>query len=444
MADTHVLLQKITVGAAGVASITFSNIPQNNYTDLIIKGSGRTTADTLIGGFSFNGVTTNLSARQVYGTGSAAGSTSSATNTNSYGVIGAVSYTANTFGNFEAYFPNYTSSNYKTFSVDGVTENNATEAYACMVAGLWSDTAAINSITFRPDAGNLIQYSTFSLYGVSKFGTTPTASPYAIGGDIIKNDGTYWYHAFLSSAAFIPTKNLSCDVLAVGGGASSGQSAAGGGGAGAVVYAASTSLITTGYTVIVGAGGPTYTVGGNTAFGSLVTAAGGGLGGGEDTAAPSNTSGGSGGGGGGSASAATKAGSAAGSGSSGGTVYASAGGIGNQNYNGGGGGGAGAVGGSATTSVPGSGGAGINTYSTWLSVTGLGVSGYIAGGGGGCTFNGTPSSGGAGGGGAGGRYTPAQAQTAGTANTGGGGGGGNGVGNGAAGGSGLVIVRYLI
>jgi hypothetical protein len=57
--------------------------------------------------------------------------------------------TANTFGNTEFYIPNYTSSNYKSFSVDGVTENNATAAFA-LYAGLWSNTAAITS--FRLNA----------------------------------------------------------------------------------------------------------------------------------------------------------------------------------------------------------------------------------------------------------------------------------------------------
>jgi hypothetical protein len=35
------LLEKITVGAAGASSVTFSGIPQTGYTDLVVKASAR-------------------------------------------------------------------------------------------------------------------------------------------------------------------------------------------------------------------------------------------------------------------------------------------------------------------------------------------------------------------------------------------------------------------
>jgi hypothetical protein len=43
MTANYVLLEKITVGAAGAASVTFSGIPQTGYTDLVVKVSGRNT-----------------------------------------------------------------------------------------------------------------------------------------------------------------------------------------------------------------------------------------------------------------------------------------------------------------------------------------------------------------------------------------------------------------
>jgi hypothetical protein len=76
-------------------------------------------------------------------------------------------FTANTFSNQEIYIPNYTSSNYKSYSSDAVTENNATTVAMGMFAMLWSQTAAINQLTITTDSGNnLSQYSTAYLYGV--------------------------------------------------------------------------------------------------------------------------------------------------------------------------------------------------------------------------------------------------------------------------------------
>jgi hypothetical protein len=39
MTANYVLLEKITVGAAGASSVTFSGIPQTGYTDLVVKTS---------------------------------------------------------------------------------------------------------------------------------------------------------------------------------------------------------------------------------------------------------------------------------------------------------------------------------------------------------------------------------------------------------------------
>ena len=51
-------------------------------------------------------------------------------------------------------------------SADGVMENNATEAYQNLVAGLWSNTSAITSLTLAKSTGNFVQYSSASLYGI--------------------------------------------------------------------------------------------------------------------------------------------------------------------------------------------------------------------------------------------------------------------------------------
>jgi hypothetical protein len=116
------------------------------------------------------------------------------------------------------------------------------------------------------------------------------------------------------------------------------------------------------------------------------------------------------------------------------------GGFTSPNYGAGGGGGATAAGGNGSTTVSGNGGAGATT-SISASPT------AYAGGGGAASYDSPITSGGTGGGGAGAKRTPEIAAVSGTVNTGGGAGGGVGgapssLGNGGAGGSGIVIIRY--
>ena len=79
--------------------------------------------------------------------------------------------TISTFSNTEVYIPNYTNSNYKSIICDGVTENNGTlYAISSIAAGLWSNTSAITSLTIFYNSLTILQYSTFSLYGVLRQG----------------------------------------------------------------------------------------------------------------------------------------------------------------------------------------------------------------------------------------------------------------------------------
>ena len=52
-------------------------------------------------------------------------------------------------------------------SIDTVVENNATANEMSLIAGLWSQTAAITAIGFTPYVGSCAQYTTAYLYGVS-------------------------------------------------------------------------------------------------------------------------------------------------------------------------------------------------------------------------------------------------------------------------------------
>ena len=453
MATTYNLISKQTVGVDGVTSVSFSNIPQT-YTDLVLYISDRNVASGSAQIYiKLNGSTSSYTYKALYtASGSAGGG--SGTDSASY-VEDNASMTASTFSSGYVYIPNYTSSNYKSYSIDGVQEGNTANVYTWLQSSLWSNTSAVTSITFTENGSGFKQYTTFYLYGVSNSSTQNTSVPYATGGDVITTDGTYWYHAFKYSGTFTPLKALSCDVLVVAGGGSGGSDLGGGGGAGGLLGFTNQALLTQAYTVTVGGGGPTQSTsstngnnGNDSQFGSLTLVKGGGGGGHNDTG---GNNGGSGGGAG-------RKNYSPGSGTS---SQGYAGGIasyGSYNadlYYTGGGGGAGAVGGDAdrqSAGKSGDGGAGLSTYSSWGSATYTGQNQggtyYYAGGGGGGnnpSQAGQPGSGGLGGGGNGNSNHGGTGGTAGTANTGGGGGGGSSGGSpGNAGGSGIVIVRYAV
>ena len=387
MPANYVLLEKITVGAAGASSVTFSSIPQTGYTDLVIYSSARTNRGSFnIDGLKaeFNGSTTGYSVRWMQGDGSG---TASITETFfAAGWTTQTQNTTNTFGSSVCYIPNYTSNQVKSGSTDAVGETNGTSVSMYLSASTWSNTAAITSVALSSSTGNTLQPgSTFYLYGVAKLGTTPAIVPYATGGDTIMTDGTYWYHTFLSSGTFTPQKGITCDYLVVAGGGGGGNSDAGGAGAGGLrstvtatggggsLESALSLASGTGYTVTIGAGGvggtrtTTGANGSNSVF-ATITSTGGGYGGGATTGGNyAANSGGSGGGG---------VAYAASPGGAGTTGQGYVGGDGNVGGGSGGGGGAGAVGGVGTYSARGNGGNGVATSISGSSVT------YAGGGGG--------------------------------------------------------------
>jgi hypothetical protein len=165
------VIQHQELGSAQ-ASITFSSIPQT-MTDLVLLVSARTTNPS--GNYwnnirvTFNGSSTGYSERYLYGTGAGTGSGTSATSYLEFQyAVSAQGTTSNTFSNLSLYIPNYRTSNNKSVSVDSVTENNATNALANITAGLWSNSAAITSITLNGEAngGQFAAYTSATLYGV--------------------------------------------------------------------------------------------------------------------------------------------------------------------------------------------------------------------------------------------------------------------------------------
>lgn len=432
---TNTLISKITVGKGGVASVTFDAIPQT-YTDLKIIISARGERNTYADDFKVtvnNNNSATYSVRRMYGSGSSVGGDggSSTGNANSYsGVLNGNTAYADSFGSSEFYFFNYSVNGVtKTWSADGVSETNASAAQQDFTANLISDTNPITILKFESyNSGIIDEFSTFYIYGISSNTSTQnTTAPYALGGDVIATDGTYWYHAFKYSGSFTPLKNLSCDLLMIGGGGAGGSDSGGGGGAGVLTNPTSINFTSgTTFSCTVGAGGASSTFNGTSSSINSNSAS---YGTGGQGNFPD-----------------------AGNGGNSGSYTGGAGNAGGANSRLGGGG-AGCInnGGSYYSSHGGNGGDGTNTHSSLLSIVGLGVNGYIGGGGGaGVELTSyTVGSGGAGGGGQGGKSNGIPTGTAGTSNTGSGGGGGGGKagvnsGVGGQGGSGFVIIKYAI
>jgi hypothetical protein len=170
MANTYTLIASSTVGAGGVANITFSSIP-STYTDLCVKYSIRSSGNpaATYAYLTFNGSSaTAYSMTRLYGFSSTVASSSSSATSSIAGafLVNGSDETGNTFGNGEIYIPNYASSNYKSVSGDTVDENNGSVAFRFLASGLWSNTSAITSITLTGESTNFAQYSTAYLYGI--------------------------------------------------------------------------------------------------------------------------------------------------------------------------------------------------------------------------------------------------------------------------------------
>ena len=165
MATTYTLIATVSLPSGNGASLDFTSIPQT-YTDLKLVFSGNSTIVNSGSQVRFNGSSTGYTAKYLRGTGTAVDSNTQVAygSTAIWGTYFSSSGVTPT--NQEFYIPNYTSANYKSVSVDAVDERNASAAYAFISAHLWSNTAAITSISVFSDSGSLTQYSSATLYGI--------------------------------------------------------------------------------------------------------------------------------------------------------------------------------------------------------------------------------------------------------------------------------------
>lgn len=168
---TMTLISSQTLGGT-TASVTFSSIP-SNYNDLklVISARGDTTAYPIAINLKINSDTTSkYSYTHLLGNSSAASSTRASSQTvNAIQNVDGASATASTFGSWEIYIPNYTSTgNKQFFDIDVVETNDTTAAHANIAANahLYTGTAGITQIDLTPSSGNFVQYSSFYLYGI--------------------------------------------------------------------------------------------------------------------------------------------------------------------------------------------------------------------------------------------------------------------------------------
>jgi hypothetical protein len=153
------------------ANIEFTSIP-SSYTDLLVVFSLRSSraAENDAVFVRINDDAANHSHRFVRGSGSGVG-TGSDLNVGFFYAVQGVGNTStgSTFSNGMIYIPNYTGSQNKVASLDGVGENAATGAWQVLDSGLYASSNPVTSIRLYPEIGpTWMQYSSATLYGITK------------------------------------------------------------------------------------------------------------------------------------------------------------------------------------------------------------------------------------------------------------------------------------
>lgn len=161
------LIQTVTVGSGGSASIVFSSIPQT-FTDLLLVFSLRGTVVDVNNEVRLTINSSGGTDRLLYSFGSA-GANSNASGSILRGNTSGGNATSNTFGSGSAYIPNYTSTNAKSVAFDTMSEGTAGNQGMYLNAGLPTSTAAVTQISLdNPSSFIWVQYSSASLYGILK------------------------------------------------------------------------------------------------------------------------------------------------------------------------------------------------------------------------------------------------------------------------------------
>lgn len=161
MPSTYEKIEAKTLGSA-TSGVTFSSIPAT-YTDLVLIAVGNVSASNYTKLY-FNGVTTSTySMTNLFGTGSAAGSSRQTTGAGLGYIQCHYLYTGSNQAPLKINIMNY--ANTTTNKTCLLREDDATYETTAKV-GLWQSTAAITSISLDRVSGNWNTGSTFTLYGI--------------------------------------------------------------------------------------------------------------------------------------------------------------------------------------------------------------------------------------------------------------------------------------
>jgi len=167
--------EELTGSAASWTSVT---IP-STYDHLHLVVSARTdqSADYSASLIQFNGDTGgNYSSTEFYTFSSFALSQGRTNGISAIGypMLSGATTTADTFGMMDVWIPNYANTSlFKSLTCNSAavnTDSTSGNHQSRFTAGMWSSTAAITSVTVLPNSGNLVQYSSFTLYGINGAG----------------------------------------------------------------------------------------------------------------------------------------------------------------------------------------------------------------------------------------------------------------------------------
>ena len=236
--STYNFIASQTTGGS-VSSVTFNNIPQN-YTDLIVQITGTLVSSGRIDvqfGTAALDISSNYSTTELVANGSAVNSYRYSATATLQGMFDSFATGTGQISG-EVHVMNYSSNNmYKTVLIKSSSAANGIG----ISSGLWKSYSTVNILSLIPTS-NFSAGVTITVFGIKAAEVPAVITPTkAIGGDLIVTDGTYTYHAFKSSGAFVPATSLTADILVVaGGGGTNGIS--GGAGAGGLVGFSSQSL----------------------------------------------------------------------------------------------------------------------------------------------------------------------------------------------------------
>jgi hypothetical protein len=152
-------LATVTVGAGGVASITFAGIPTTGYSHLQMRIMAVTNTTAQSATTTFNG----SNGRTHWLTGNGSTTQAAGDGTKIYFPLTQGSTTAPVVGVMDILDYANTNKFKTTRTLEGYDANGS--GNVSLTSGLWQSTSAINSITITA-VGTFNQYSQFALYGV--------------------------------------------------------------------------------------------------------------------------------------------------------------------------------------------------------------------------------------------------------------------------------------